>query len=259
MRNIARKIIDATQHAMLDRLAAKSVPLIWLFSMWERLSPSDSGAITFAFLGAGLVLIFLVWTLGALAKAPPKPRQRSPYDQLHESPRSGFSAWDSPPDGGLRPPAALRWIVMTFGRRVSARLYVGEFLIFIGAFALVWLLSRHPETLWSNLPAWLAERSSPQSLFLAVSAVVVMLSIRAWAVEQRDRLVHSVMPRSLTGAIVFLVAFAAFIGMMMGDLFGFGLLWGTAGAVGLVALAFLSPWRDRVADTVFGKRAQFTS
>lgn len=254
MGNFARKIIDATQHAMLDRLAAKSVPLIWLFAMWERRSPSDSGATTFAFLVGGFALVFLFWALGALANASPKPRPRTPYDQLHESPRSGFSAWEQNPDGVLHPPATIRWSVMTFGRRNSTWLYVVEFLIFVGALALAWRLSREPEAFWTNAPPWLAERSSPQEVFLIASAVVMALSVRAWAVEQRDRLVHSVTPRSLTGAVVFLVAFAAFIGMMLGDLFGFGLLRGSAGAVGLVAIAVLPPWRDRVADVMFGKR-----
>lgn len=244
---------------MLDRLAARSVPLIWLFAMWERLSPSNSDATTFAFLVGGLVLVLLFWALGVVANASRRPRHRTPYDRLHESPRSGFSAWDQNPEGGLHPPAAVRWIVMTFGRRNSTWLYAIEPLIFIGAVALAWLLSRHPEAFRSNMPAWLAERSSPQSIFLIALAVVMALSIRAWAVEQRSRLVHSVTPRSLAVAAVFLVAFAAFIGMMLGDLFGFGLLWGSAGAVGLVAIAFLSPWRDRLSGAVFGKRILFAS
>lgn len=241
---------------MLDRLAAKSVPLIWLFTLWERLSPSNSGAMTFALLVGVLVLIFLFWVLGVLAEASPKPRQRSPYDQLHDSPRSGFGVWDQPPEGGLRPPAAVRRLVMTFGRRDSDWLTVVELLIFIGALALAWVLSRDPAAYQANVPSWLAERSSPQEAFLVASAAVATLSIRSWAVEQRDRLVHSARAPSHIVAVVFLFAFAAFMGMILGDLFGSGLLLGPAIGVGLVALAFLSPWRDHVMDALFGKQTQ---
>lgn len=254
MGNFARKIIDATQHTMLDRLAARSVPLIWLFSMWERLSPSDSSATTFALLVGGLVLIFLFWALGALANASPKPRPRSPYDQLHESPRSGFGAWDRPPEDGLRPPAAVRWLVMTFGRRDSIWLTVVELLIFFGTLALAWVVSREPAAYQAALPSWLAERSSPQGVFLVASAAVLTLSFRSWAVEQRDRVVHSARPPSRVVAVVFLFAFAAFIGMMLGDLFGGGLLLGSAIGVALVALTVLSPWRGHVVDALLGKQ-----
>lgn len=241
---------------MLDRLAAKSVPLIWLFSLWQRLSPSDSGVTTFALLVGGLVLIFLFWVLGAFANASPKPGPRSPYDQLHESPRSGFGVWDQPPEGGLRPPAAVRWLVMTFGRRGSNWLTVVELLIFIGALALAWVLSREPAAYQATVPSWLAERSSPQGAFLVASAAVLTLSFRAWAVEQRDRLVHSVRSPSRLIAVAFLFAFAAFMGMILGDLLGSGLLLGPTIGVGLVALAFLSPWRDHVMDALFGKQTQ---
>lgn len=244
---------------MLDRLTAKLVLLVWLFSLWERLSPSQFGSMTSVLLLGGLILFFLLWVLGALANAPAKSHRTSPYDRLHESPRGGFSAWDQEPEGGLRPPAALRWIVMTFGRRASTLLSVVEIVIFFGALATAWLLSRHSEAIWAQLPSWFAQRSSPQNVFLIASAVIVTSSIRSWAVGQRDRLVPSTTPHSLISAIVFLVAFAAFVGMMIGDLFEVGPLWGAVGGIGLVALAILPPWRSRSLDILFGKRDQAAS
>lgn len=254
MGNLARKIIEGLQQTMLDRLAIRLVPMLWLYTLWARLAPQESGVLTLPLLLGGFVLFVVFWALGMLADQPPKPHRRTPYDSLHESPSNGFSAWDRTPGDGLRPPGLMRRVVMTLGARNASRGALVELLLFFAALALAWLLSHKPEAFWADIHPRLAPRHSRELLFLAASSMALLLITRSWATEQRQRLEPFVQARPPRfGPLVFLVVFAAFMGMILSDLIGFSLLTGVIGGLTLSLIGVLPPWRRRVVDVLFGR------
>lgn len=255
MGSFARKIIDAVQNSMLDRLAVQLLPLLGMSSMWEQLSPSESGAGSLILILGVVGLLMLHWLLGAIADRSPKPRRRTPYDPLHEHPGSSIGAWDQQPEGGLRPPSTIRWLVMILGVRGRSWIPVIEVSMFFFAMGIAWLLARKSETFWSGVHEVLAQQAAREQVFLAASVAVAVLSIRFWAVEQRRRLSPSSPPdHPAYGSVLVGIAFTAFLGMMLSDLFGFGLLPGLIGGPGLLAVALLPPWRTKVLEFLFGKR-----
>ena len=254
MGNLARKIIDAVQNSMLDRLVARLFPLLWIASMWERLAPSESGTGFLIPIFGVLGLFAAYWVLGALADKPLKPRTRSPYDSVHERAPSGFSGWEQQPEGGVRPPAFIRSLVMALGVGGRSWISIIEGLMFAGAFTLIWMLAYKSPAFWSDLHQGLAEQASRERLFLAASVILIALAIRGWAVEQRERLAPSAGRPPVLGLILVGVVFAALLGMGLSDFLGFGLLAGAIVGIGLLAVAIGPPWRDKVLEFLFGKR-----
>ncbi|MDP3368941.1 MAG: hypothetical protein Q8M32_03740, partial [Brevundimonas sp.] len=255
MGNFARKIIDAVQNSMLDRLAVQLLPLLWISSMWEQLSPSESGAGSLILILGVIGLLMLHWLLGAIADRPPMPRRRTPYDSLHEHSGSSLGAWEQQPEGGLRPPTLIRSLVMMLGVRGRRWVTVIEVLMFFCAFALAWMLARQSGTFRSGVHQGLEQQALREQIFLAASMIVTVLSIRFWAVEQRQRLHPSPPPdHPAFSSVLVGIVFTAFLGVILSDLFGFGLLPGLIGGPGLLAIALLPPWRTKVLDFLFGKR-----
>lgn len=254
MGNLARKIIDAVQNSMLDRLFVRLFPLLWIASMWEQLSPSEYGAGTLMLLlgVAGLWLLYSL--LEAAADQSPKPRRRSPYDPVHVYPSSSLPVSNQPPKECPRPPAFIRSLVMTLGFGGRSWAFILESLMFIGAFALVLALTYKSQLFWSAVDPRLADQDSRERLFLAASVILFALFIRGWAVEQRERLAPSAGRPPVLGSILVGGVFAAFVGMIVSDLLGFGLLAGAIGGIGLLAVAIGPPWRDKVLEFLFGKR-----
>jgi len=250
--NLARKIIDAVQNTMLDRLVVRLFPLLWIWSMWDRMAPSKSGTASLMLILGIFALLALHWVLGALADEPLKPRRGNPYDA--HAPRAP-SAWDKQPEGGVRPPAFIRAFVMAFGAGGRGWISIIEGLVFAGAFTLTWMLAHNSEAFWSDLHQGLAEQVSRERLFLAVSVILIALLIRGWAVEQRERLSPSADRVPVIGSILLGVVFATLLGMWLSDLLGFGLLPGVIGGVGVLAIAVGPPWREKVLEFLFGKRA----
>ncbi|MDP2765716.1 MAG: hypothetical protein Q8O54_12870 [Brevundimonas sp.] len=255
MGNLARKIIDAVQNTMLDKLVARLVPLLWISFLWERLSPSESGTASLILIFGVLGLLALHWVLGTIADQPPKPRQRTAYDHVHDHPTSAFAAWDQPPEEGLRPPALIRSLVMTLGVRVPSWFSVIEGLMFICGITLAWMLAYKSEAFWSGVHQALAQQALREQLFLTAAVAVTGLLIRLWAVEQRQRLSSAPPPGlPVLGSTLLGAAFAAFLGMLLSDLFGFGLLPGLIGGPSLLAVALLPPWRTKMLEILFGRR-----
>jgi hypothetical protein len=252
--NFARKIIDAVQNAMLDRLFLRLFPLLWLSSAWEELSSADYGAGALVLLlgVAGLWLLYSL--LEAAADQSPKPRQRSPYDPVHVYPSSSVPVSDQPPKERLRPPAFIRSLVMTFSVGGRSWISIIEGLIFIGAFALAWMLANKSQSFWSAIDPRLAEQASREQLFLAASFILIALFVRGWAVEQRERLSPTTARVPVFGLVLLGVVFAAMLGMWVSDLLGFSPLAGLAGGISVLAIAFLPPWRAKVLEFLFGKR-----
>lgn len=259
MGKLARKIINGIQQTTLDRLAIRLLPVLWLFTLWEDLAPREAGPVSLVLLLGVVGVLFGCWTLGALADVEPAPRRRSPYDQRHEPPPTGLGAWDRMADKDLDPPAFIRRLVRTLGAGPANRTVTFEVLIFLSAVALVWLLSRKPAGFWADLYPALGARSSREALFLVASAVVLFICVRSWATEQRRRLEPAAVRQgSDFGLFLFLLAFAVFMGMMLSDLLGYGLLPGVIVGAVLAILGAVVPWRGRLLDILFGKRASST-
>jgi hypothetical protein len=253
--NLARKIIDAVQNSMLDKLVARLFPLLWVFTFWDRLAPSDSWTGFMILIFALLGLFALYWVIGAIADEPPRPRRRRPFDQLHERPVDGFSAWEKLPPEGLRPPALIRCLVMTLGVRGPSWISVIEVLALPCTFGLTWMLAYKSGTFWTGVHQALAEQTVREQVFLAAAVVLTVLILRGWAVEQRQRISPSPAPGlPVLGSILLGVAFTAMLGMIVSEFLGFGLLAGAMGGIGLLAVAIGPPWRDKVLEFLFGKR-----
>ena len=136
---------------MLDRLAVRLLPVLWLCTLWEKLTPADSET-TSLFLILGVLGVMAgAWILGALADSAPKPRQRTPYNQLHDTPRSGLAVWDQTPDANLTPPPFMCALVKALGAGPGNRTMAFEVLLFIAAMALAWLLSEKSASFWAEL------------------------------------------------------------------------------------------------------------
>lgn len=255
MGNFARKIIEAIQHSMLDKLFVRLVPQWCCWSlMWMQLSPSASGAGALVLL-AGIAGLWLLYTLlDAVSDQSPKPRPRTPYDPVYEYPPNSFSARDRQLGNRPRPPALIRSFVMTFGVGGRSWITIIEGLLFIGALTLILMLAYKSQAFWSDVDPRLAEQASRERLFLAASVILVAFSIRGWAVEQRERLSPSTARPPALGIILLSIAIAAMIGMNLSDLLGFGLLPGVIGGIALLAVAIGPPWRDKVLEFLFGKR-----
>ncbi len=254
MGNFARKIIDAVQNSMLDKLFVQLFPLLWISSAWEQLSPSEYGAGIWVLL-LGFVGPWLLYSLlEAAADQSPKPRQRTPYDPVYEYPSNSLSVSDQPPKERLRPPAFLRSLVMTLGAGGRSWISIVEGFLFIGAFAVTWTLAYKSQSFWSEVDPRLAEQASREQLFIAASVILIAVLVRGWAVEQRERLSPSAARAPLLGSILLGVVIAALLGMWVSDLLGFGLLFGAVGSVSLLAVALLPPWREKVLETLFGGR-----
>ena len=254
MGNFARKIIDAIQNSMLDKLVVRLVPLLWVWSMWEQLSPPESGAGFLAVL-LGIAGVWLLYSLlDSVADQSPKPRPRTPYDPVYEYPRNSFSRLDQQPKDGFDPPPLVRSLVMTLGVGGRSWISVIEGLLFIGAFTLAWALAYKSPSFWSGIDPPLAEQASRERLFLAAAMILIALFIRGWAVEQRERLSPSTARAPVLGSILLGVVFTVVLGMWLSDFLDFSPLAGAIGGLSLLALAVVPPWREKVLDILFGKR-----
>ncbi|MBP8062659.1 MAG: hypothetical protein KAY29_02205 [Brevundimonas sp.] len=254
MGNLARKIIDAVQNAMLDRLFVRLFPLLWIASAWEDLSSPEfsAGTLILIFGVAGVWLLYSL--LEAVADQTPKPRQRSPYDQVHVYPSDKFQVSDQPPQERLRPPAFIRSLVMTLGAGGRSWISIVEGLMFIGAVALTWTLAHKSQSFWTEIDPRLADQTFREQVFLAASVILTAVIVRGWAVEQRQRLSPSTARVPVLGSILLGIVFAAVFGAGVSDLLGFSPLVVAVAGVGLLAVAVGPSWREKVLEFLFGKR-----
>lgn len=240
---------------MLDRLFVGLAPLLAIASMWEQLSPSESGPVFWVMLVAFAGPWLLYSLLEAVADESRRPRQRTPYDPVHDYPPNSFSERDQPQERELLPPAPIRSFVMMFGVRGARWISVLELLVFLCAFTLAWMLAYKSGEFWAGAHPALAQQAVREQVFLAAAVTLTISILRGWAVEQRQRLSPLPPPGlPVVGSIFLGVWFTAFLGMLLSELFGFGLLPGLVVGPSLMAVALLPPWRDKVLVFLFGKR-----
>lgn len=256
MGNLARKIIDAVQNTMLDKLVAKLIPLLWIWLIWDQMQPERGVVFPLAAAVAGLGLVIGAWGLGALANRRPRPARPGPYDRLHETPPNGFAAWDEPPEGGLRPAPVMRRLVAVLGARSRGDWSVfAGFLLFFALGAAVWTLGRSSAGFWASVHPTLVETAARADLVAVAGGLLAVVMVRHWATEQRERLDPSP-ARPDSSLFAFILTGLCGVGMLavLASLFDLPPWWGMVAGLALAVLAFVPPWRGRVADALFGKR-----
>lgn len=261
MGNFARKIIDAVQNLLLDRLFLRVFPLWWVGSLWEeRLgdqAPDFMGSMLFA-----VLLVFAIgWALGALANRRPPSTGRA-FGRIQDPPSNGFGAWSELPAGGLNPPSWLRVAVVTLGGRPPPNPWMAlvEVSLFLAACVLLWPLAHRPADFWVDVHPTLADGSVRDGLWLGAVVVVVLMVLRHWATEQCARLEPERETRDPITSEWFGFGLSSVVLVWM-TLFAIGIfewpIWIAAIVVlALVIVAFLPKWRTGLAEMLFGKRAE---
>lgn len=259
MGNLARKIIDAVQNLLLDKLLERLMPLAWIVMFWQQMQPTPRFEVIGGVLLAVILLMASGWALGALANRRPRVARPGLYDRLHQEPPNGFAAWDELPAGGLQPPAAIRAIVMVCGAGPRAGwVSVCEVLVFMSAMALAFTLSWASPRFWAEVHPGLAEFASRERLLFVVGGVLAVVVVRSWAVQQRYRLNPLPIPGSrrwsdtsvsLTTGII-----ATGLISMVAPLIGLPVWQAILAGIVSSLVAFGPPWRGRLLDAIFGKR-----
>lgn len=261
MGNFARKIIDAVQNLMLDRLLLRSVPLWPVGSFWDERNTGYGSGIMASVLFVLLGLFGTAWILGALANRRPQ-RMGGASRRQRESHSNGFEAWSEEPAGGLRPPAFLRWIVMRLGKRPDRPTwaFLTDFLGFLMAFILLWSLANLSEAFWTGLHPALANAAVQDTFWVGATVLLVFVVLRLWAGEQRDRLEPPAPLQGLPGSdwVAFLTL--SILAVAITAMIGFHLEWpGWTAAIPLVPLAVVGlvpRWRRAFNDGAFGKQTE---
>jgi hypothetical protein len=249
--NLARKIIDAVQHSMLDRLLLAAFPLLTLATWWDDLweSPTDLTL----WLLVGLPAVFVVaWLVGVVANHARPHRGSDPMD--------GFAAWSLMPPEQLNPPGWIRTIVfaLTFPRSSASWWALLSMAVFMGAFCLMLILSKEPLPEWAYVHPAMADPAVVDRVWFISAGLVVATVVQSWAFEQRRRLDpprQTDQPeRSRWFDLAFLTIVLVPLGLVLSAAFG-GLKWIMAIVAVIILTAAVAPlWRRRGFDFLFGKR-----
>lgn len=186
MGNLARKIIDAIQHSLLGTLLVQLLwPCAWLFwVVLDELAPETTDSLpTLIILVLLPVGLFLFWLVGALANRRRAPG--TPLEKLHVERANGFEAWQELPEGGLRPPRVMRWIVTVLGASPERKGSLPEFLLVMTSMGLAFTLAALGPDFWTRIHPELESLSLRRTLALSFATLFALLIIRNWATNQR--------------------------------------------------------------------------
>lgn len=252
MGNLARKIIDAVQNSMLDRLLLASFPLLGLAAWWDDRWESPNPDLTLWLL-VGLPTVFIVaWLIGVAANHA-RPRRGS-------DPMDGFGAWALMPPERLNPPDWIRAIVfaLTFPRSSASWWALFSMAVFMGSFCLLLILSRQPLPEWAYVHPAMADPAVVDRVWFISAGLFVASVVQSWAFEQRRRLdptTQTEQPeRSRWFDLAFLTIVLVPLGLVLSAAFG-GLKWIMAIVAVIILTAAGAPlWRRRGFDFLFGKR-----
>jgi hypothetical protein len=261
MGNFARKIIDAVQNLLLDKLFLRSIVLLLgIASLWGRRQPEPEAWVMMSLLFALLGVYLAAWVLGVVANH--RIKLKGPLGGLHVPSLDGLAAWSELPSGGLDPPRPVRAVVMALGRRSPLRPWSSwiSMTVFSTAFLFLFALAYRPAESLAQLHPRLAEESVRDLLWIWSTAVVALMVLRLWAIEQADRLepeIHKLCPPTSGWANVALpAAFLSWMTLLAIFAFGWPIWVGGIPFVALVVGALNPAWRTRVMESVFGKRVE---
>ena len=253
MGKLARKIIDAVQHSMLDRLLLASFPLLGLAAWWDDRWESPTPDLTLWLL-VGLPTVFIVaWLIGVVANHAGHDRASDPMD--------GFGAWALIPPERLNPPGWIRAIVfaLTFRRSaVSVWWSLLSMAVFMGALCLLLILSREPLPEWAYVHPAMANPAFVDRVWFISAGLFVATVVQSWAFEQRRRLdppSQTQQPeRSRWFDVMFLAVALVPLGLAVSVAFG-GLKWIMTTVAVIILTAAVAPlWRRRGLEVLFGKQ-----
>ncbi len=182
----ARRLVEAIQHSLVG-------PLIWrvlwpnaffatvLVQSLGRDGPWEQQALNASFTILAIVLLaaFVAWLIGALAR----PAYQS-LDLL--SPSNGFEVWSRIPQGGLRPPPAVR-AVLRLAEAWPRRLNPLAAVIGAACLVVVWMLVALPDQIARLHPA-LADPALRFTVIASLCAVYLLIDLTAWTKEQAKTL-----------------------------------------------------------------------
>ena len=258
MGNFARKIIDAVQNTMLDRLFIRLTPCWGVALLWDGGRMSE---ITAGFVAVAALVLFIAWVLGALARLGPR-KDRSALLRLHDMPENGFAVWGRPPEGGIRPPHPMRWLVRILGAPDSEPRPVWVGLLMFGLLLvlliLTWAVATKPAEFWREAP-WLAIPSNRIAVLSGATVLVLALAIRDWASEQRALLEERAPPRPAPSRMADYGAFLIMAGAvaLVAVIWWSAPVWIALGLIVAIALAGLIPLLPtKVMNFLFGERLQ---
>lgn len=256
MGNFARRIIDAVQNSLMDRLVLRTHLLLVAASLWSKATSGPEDLTAFWVIPTLLILLVLIWLIGAIANRRPRPR--TPHDRVHAPPANGFEAWQELPEGGLRPPGIMRRLVagLAFGRASPSADFLAG-VLGLGVLAVLFALAHAPDADWSNIHPALADPTIRVRLASACVALIALVTLRQWAVEQSKRLdptLETGAPPAWTGWVFAFLVLA--VSLSLAAIFFHLPSWsGVAATVAILTLfAILPAWRDRLLDLLFGKR-----
>lgn len=246
---------------MLDTLLLRLFPLWWIGSLWQHSQGDRAPDVMGGMLVVVLVLFALGWALGAVANGRPRPPEEAPQ-RIQDTHSNGFEAWSEPPAGGLAPPAWLRAVVMTLGRRSVGNGWTAlvGLVLFFAACALLWILAYRSEASWIGIHPALANRSVRDALEIGAAMVVTLFVLRQWAVQQRQRLEPVEVTPASPGSewMGFGLLSVLVVGLVLIPTLTFGWpAWIIALPVpALAVFAVVPEWRKALLDAVFGKRVE---
>jgi len=251
--NFARKIIDAVQNLMLDRLLLASFPLLGLATWWDDRFESPIPDLTLWLLAGFPALLIVAWLVGVVANHARHRRGSDPMD--------GFGAWSLRPPEQLNPPGWIRALVfaLSFPRGHASVWWALPWMaVFMGAFCLLLILAREPLPEWVYVHPAMTNPAFVDRVWLVSAGLVVAMIVRSWALEQRNRIdppSQTEQPeRSRWFDLAFLAIVLVPLGLAISAAFG-GLKWimATVGLILVVAAVAPGSW-GRVFDILFGKR-----
>lgn len=187
MPKLALKIVQTLQHWLVPSLLF-TLSLCFAGPMLAASTAGGDGLGSWNRLGLALAAVFAAmlvsaWLLGAIARLS---------FRYHDRPSNGFEMWFRTPDGGLRPPAFMRRIVVALGADPSLpprpeRWWGGLLTV---AFAIgclfAFYLAITPTKALDHLSPWLIENRL--IVVVAFFLTFFVLIVRRWATDQRKLL-----------------------------------------------------------------------
>lgn len=202
METLARKIIDAIQNSLVGDLVARLFwPIGYLWFLTTNAITPDGLDLRIAIGSAGFWIfgVFTVWLLGNLANRSLKHQKRYLNDPSAPFPSNGFEAWSIPPQDGLRPPAFMRSLVNILGAqdvRLKSLSRATFLTVFLALIALMGALAFSPQ-FFEKVHPWFANTEHRLLLVHACLAVLAVLMVRQWAVDQKRLLAEQDLAKPL--------------------------------------------------------------
>ena len=186
MSKLALKIVEAIQHSLLGSLLVNLIFPITTFSMADGVSGGYGSIVPALLLAVIGIAAFWAWILGTFARGTRRT------DRFHKEAANGFDVWMALPEGGLRPPAFIRAVVIFFGRDPqkgqSLAVTILVVLFFLFTFCVFTALGWVGDRGWQSIHPWLGSGGNREPVATALAAILSCWFLSNWATRQRANL-----------------------------------------------------------------------